>query len=62
MILIVSNPLDSHADRVEEHLDSAGASFLRLDPTDFPAVAGATVTVPAQSEHLLNCARAAPVR
>lgn len=50
MILIVSNPLDSHADRVEEHLDSAGASFLRLDPTDFPAVAGATVRMTAQSE------------
>ncbi len=44
MILILSNPLDAHADRVEECLRAAGAVFARFDLGAFPASAAATVT------------------
>jgi glutathione synthase/RimK-type ligase-like ATP-grasp enzyme len=43
MILIVSAPIDPHADAVEGELERRGAHYVRFDPADFPTNASLDV-------------------
>lgn len=49
MILIISDPLDAHADRVQERLEALGAKFVRFDVASFPRGAAATCRIPARA-------------
>jgi hypothetical protein len=50
MILILTEPGDVHADRVEQRLRERGLQMIRIDPEDFPVRMGLSVSFSAEGE------------
>lgn len=50
MILILTQPLDPHADRVVEMLRERGAHFVRFHPQEFPSKAGISLSLSATGQ------------